>query len=432
MDFPQAEEYLNSLINREKSTRVKYPDSLIRFREYLKEIDSPQEGLNAFHVAGTKGKGSTVHIIEVFCRASGYSTGLYTSPHVSSVRERIRINGELISRELFASLIGELASTGRKVSYFETLTAVAFLLFKREKVDYSIFEVGLGGRLDATNVIDSTVSIITPISFDHTKTLGNTIEEIAGEKAGILKEDGINISAPQLPAVENILKEKTNGNIQFVTDCEVLSVTQEGTSFLFDNNEFHIGLIGEHQALNASVALTACKKMGIPLDFEKINRAFSRFNIPGRFQILKEDPYIVLDGAHNVASMNVLKEAISKVFKKKVLLVFSCRSDKDLSGMLGEIKSVVKRIYPTTISSPISITPEVIKDASVKKGIKISSLEENSIKALQKAISDASTDDVIVVTGSFYLLGDILQSPFLNATLGGRQKRSPRSKVQGQ
>lgn len=411
MEYSQALAYLDSLIDREKTPKPKYPDSLDKFRNFLKTIGNPHKNLKGFLIAGTKGKGSTVYFIDEICRALGYSTGRYTSPHLVSYRERIKINGKNISKKIFASLMDELSALEGKRSVFETLTAAAFLLFNRKGVDYSIFEVGLGGRLDTTNVIDPLVSIITPISIDHTNVLGDTVEKIAAEKAGILREDGINISAPQLPGVRKILEHKVNGNIKFIENYEVFSVSEKGTIFKFNGDKIHIGLVGRHQAMNASVAISSCREVGIPIEIKKIEKPLSRTNFPGRFQIVKKRPWIVLDGAHNVDSIRVLKEAILDVFGRSVLLVFSCLSNKDINGMLCEIKPIVKRIYPTTVFSPRSIKLEEIICNSEKAGIKAIDKIENPIEALRKAISDATKDDVILVTGSFYLLGDILQNP---------------------
>ncbi len=411
MTYKQALAYLESLIDREKVSKPKYPDSLDNFRKFLRDIGNPHESLKGFLIAGTKGKGSTAYLIDEICRATGYSTGRYTSPHLTSYRERIKINGKNISEKIFASLIGELSALGGKRSVFETLTAAAFLLFKRKEVDYPIFEVGLGGRLDTTNVTRPLISIITPISIDHTDVLGDTIEEIAYEKAGILREEGINISAPQLPEVRKILVDKVNGNIKFIENYEVISVSKKGTVFRLKGDKIHVGLIGKHQAMNASLAIRACREAGIPVELKEINKILALSSFPGRFQIVQKEPYIVLDGAHNVASIRVLKEAILDVFKKPVLLVFSCLSNKDVEGMLHEIKPIVKKLYPTTILYPRTIKIEEIISNSEKAGIEISNIIEDPVEALKKSISDATKDDVILVTGSFYLLGDILQNP---------------------
>ncbi|MEA1913343.1 MAG: folylpolyglutamate synthase/dihydrofolate synthase family protein [candidate division WOR-3 bacterium] len=409
MNYSQAEKYLSSLVNREKTKKVKYPKSLDYFRKFLKDINNPHKKLKGFLIGGTKGKTSTSYIIDEICRSAGYSTGLFTSPHLTSYRERIKINGSPISEESFAPLIEELSKVKRNLSVFETLTALAFLLFKRKGVNYSIFEVGLGGRLDATNVFEPKVSIITSISLDHTEILGKTIQEIAREKAKIFRMNRINISAPQKVEVESILKEEVRGNVEFVKDYEVISVSEEGTVFKLSGDEFHIGPIGRFQALNASLSITACRKAGIPLDVNRINKSLSGMRIPGRFQIIRKKPYIILDGAHNVASIRVLKRAIQDVFGRTVLLVFSCLSDKDLHGMLNEIKPIVKRIYPTRIYSTRARPFEEIISTSRELNMKVAKTVGEPFIDFKKAISESTSRDIILVTGSFYLLGDILR-----------------------
>lgn len=411
MDYSQALAYLDSLIDLEKTAKPKYPDSLDQFRNFLKVIGNPHESLNSFLIAGTKGKGSTAYLIDEICRVMDYSTGRYTSPHLISYRERICINGNNISKNRFSSLMSVLSTLEGKRSVFETLTAAAFLLFNRKGVNYSIFEVGLGGRLDTTNVIDPLVSIITPVSIDHTDVLGDTVEKIAVEKAGILRENGINISSPQLPSVKEILKNKVNGNIKFIDNYKVIRVTEKRTVFEFNGQKIHLGLIGRHQAINASLALSACIEAGISLNMKKVKKALSKATFPGRFQIVKKKPYIVLDGAHNIDSIRVLKEAIQDVFNRKVLLVYSCLVNKDVGGMLHEIKPIVKKIYPTTILYPRTIKIEEIIKNSKNESLEIADIIENPIDALKKAMKDATKDDIILVTGSFYLLGDILQNP---------------------
>jgi len=411
MNYSQALAYLNSLIDLEKTAKPKYPDSLDNFRNFLKVIGNPHKSLTGFLIAGTKGKGSTAYLIDEICRSMGYSTGRYTSPHIISYRERICINGNYISKDRFASLMSVLSTLEGKRSVFETLTAAAFLLFNRKGVNYSIFEVGLGGRLDTTNVIDPLVSIITPVSIDHTDVLGDTVEKIAVEKAGILREDGINISSPQLPSVCEILKNKVNGNIKFIDNYKVIKVTEQRTLFEFNGHKIHLGLIGRHQAMNASLALSACIEAGISINMKKVKGALSKATFPGRFQIIKKKPYIVLDGAHNIDSIRVLKEAIQDVFSRKVLLLYSCLDKKDVGGMLHEIKPIVKKIYPTTILYPRTIKIEEIIKNSENEGLKIAEIIENPTNALKKAMKDATKDDIILVTGSFYLLGDILQNP---------------------
>jgi dihydrofolate synthase/folylpolyglutamate synthase len=408
LNYHKALEYLSSLVDREKKGSKKYKISLRKFREDLKKIGNPQKNLKGFLIGGTKGKGSTAYIVESICRKAHFKTGLFTSPHLISYRERIKINGKPIPKARFASLIGEISGFNIDLSVFETLTAMAFLHFSREKVDYSIFEVGLGGRLDATNVFEPNVSIITSISFDHTAILGTKLSEIAKEKAKILRKDKINISAPQDEEVEEILKEEVDGNIEFVNNYKVISLDKKQTDFKLFDEKYSTSLIGEVQALNASLALTACRRMGIDLDKEKLNETLMNLEIPGRFQILEVSPHIILDGAHNVASIRALKKTIWQIFNKKVLLVFSCLSDKDAGGMLREIKPIVKKVYPTEIpyirKTPLGELKRVISETGMEMADTTGMLK----KDIKIALKDASNSDVIIVTGSFYLIGEAL------------------------
>jgi dihydrofolate synthase/folylpolyglutamate synthase len=410
LDYTQALKYLSSLIDREKKDHIKYKTSLNDFRDHLKKFDNPQEKLKGFLIGGTKGKGSTAHIVESICRNADHSTGLFTSPHLISYRERIKINGKPITKAKFATLIEEISRVNTDLSVFETLTAIAFLLFSREKVDYSIFEVGLGGRLDATNVFEPDVSIITSISFDHTAILGTKLSEIAKEKAKILRKDKINISAPQDKEIEGILREEVEGNIDFIKNYKVISLDENKTVFELNGEKISTGLIGEVQALNCSLAITACRKKGINLSNKKLNETLLGLEIPGRFQIIKRKPHVILDGAHNVASIRALKKTIQEIFNKKVLLVFSCLSDKDISGMLKAIRPIVEEIFPTEIQYSRKMPLEEIKTNIKEIGIKIADTTGIAEKDIKIALKDASNSDIIIVTGSFYLIGEALKN----------------------
>lgn len=409
MDYSQSLNYLSSLIDREKKPPIKYKKSLAYFRKYLKVFGNPNEKIKGFLIGGTKGKGSTAHIVESICRKAGYRTGLFTSPHLISYRERIKLDGEPISKAKFASLIEEISGVYSGFSVFETLTIMAFLLFVREGVDYSIFEVGLGGRLDATNVLEPDVSIITSISYDHTEILGGTLEEIASEKAKILRKNNINISAPQEAEVEKILREEVKGNIEFVKNYKVISLDENGTVFKINGEKISTSLIGEIQALNCSLAITACKKVGFDLGNKKLNEALLNLKIPGRFHIISKNPHIIVDGAHNVASIKALRKTIQKIYNKKVLLVFSCLSDKDIKGMLKTIKPIVKRVYPTEISYTRKVPLGEIKEIIKKEGMDMADTTGVIEKDIKTAVRCASSSDIIIVTGSFYLAGEALK-----------------------
>ncbi len=422
MNYSEAQRYLSSLIDREKKERIKYKISLRNFKDNLKKFNDPQKNLKGFLIGGTKGKGSTAHIIEAICRKAHLTTGLFTSPHLFSYRERIRVNGKPISKVKFTSLIEEISKCSSKLSVFETLTTMAFLLFSRENVDYSIFEVGLGGRLDATNVFNPNVSIITPISYDHTAILGNTLGKITLEKAKILRKKKINISAPQSKEAEKILKYEVKGNIEFVKNYKVTSLDENHTDFKLDEEKYTTSLIGEVQALNCSLAITACKKAGIDLSNKKINEALLNLKIPGRFQIVSKNPHIIVDGAHNIASIKAFSKTILKIYNRKVLLVFSCLSGKDLKGMLKEIKPIVKKIYPTEIRFPRKMPLRKIKEAIKKTNIEMADTTGVIEKDIKKAIKDSLRSDIVVITGSFYLAGEALKK--------SKDFFSPKSNVQ--
>ncbi|MBN1694809.1 bifunctional folylpolyglutamate synthase/dihydrofolate synthase [candidate division WOR-3 bacterium] len=410
MNYTRSLKYLSSLVDREKKGSKKYKISLRKFREDLKKIGNPQKKLKGFLIGGTKGKGSTAYIVESICRNANFKTGLFTSPHLISYRERIRINGKPITKAKFVSLIEEIAETDTDLSVFETLTAMAFLLFSREKVDYSIFEVGLGGRLDATNVFEPDVSIITPISFDHTAILGTKLSEIAKEKAKILRKDRINISAPQDEEVEGILREEVGKNIEFVNNYKVISLDKKQTNFKLFDEKYSTSLIGEVQALNASLAITACRRMGINLGKEKLDETLMSLKIPGRFQIISREPHVIIDGAHNVASIRALEKTIRKIFNRRVLLVFSCLSDKDIKGMLKAIKPVVKKIYPTEIPYIRKMPLDEIKKTIMETGMEMAETTGIIEKDIEIAGKEASSSDIIIVTGSFYLIGEALKN----------------------
>jgi dihydrofolate synthase/folylpolyglutamate synthase len=409
LDYSQSLKYLSSLTDREKKDSKNYRISLDKFKKDLKSFGNPHKKLKGFLIGGTKGKGSTSHMIEAICRKAGYTTGLFTSPHLFSYRERILLNGKKIPKYKFASLMEEIAEKNTDLSVFETLTIMAFLLFYREKVDYSIFEVGLGGRLDATNVFNPDVSIITSISYDHTEILGKTLPKIAKEKAKILRKGKINISAPQDLKVEEILKKEVDGNIEFVRNYKIISMDKDQTVFELNGERLITNLIGKAQALNASLAITACRKAGIILSNKELYVTLINLKIPGRFQIISRNPDIIIDGAHNVASVKALSETIRKIYNKKVILVFSCLRGKDTKGMLKAIKPVVKKIYPTEISYSRKMPLKEIKRIIKETGMRTADTTGFSYRDFRRAIKDASNSDVIIVTGSFYLLGEALK-----------------------
>ena len=301
-------------------------------RSLLAELDNPHTQFKSVHIAGTNGKGSTAAMLESIFRAAGYKTGLYTSPHLLDVRERIQVNRENISPEHFADLMQRIAPFIEKygATYFEALTALSFLYFAESNVDIAFIETGLGGRLDATNVILPILSIITSIDFDHTKHLGDTLEKIAAEKAGIIKPGVPCLVGDLPPGAEEVaiqFCEKQNSAFFKAGDIYKLTMLSEksgATQFQSTNDKFpgdmQLSLNGRHQLSNAAIALTACElllKDGFKVNHQHISFGFSHINWSGRFEIVGQNPTIILDVAHNPASIASLVDLLSNFYADK-------------------------------------------------------------------------------------------------------------------
>ena len=428
MIYEEALQYLDSLVNYERRQSYDYKQSfkLDRMRRLASGLGNPQKAYKSIHIAGTNGKGSTSAIAYSILKESGYKTGLYTSPHLSSFRERIKIDDELISEEDVLRLLGRIKSIvddmeGEEPTLFEAYTALAYLYFQEKEVDFAVFEVGLGGRLDATNILEPLVSVITPISYEHTDKLGNTLTEIAGEKAGITKENSVCVIAPQeeesLSAIVRICRQNRAKAILVGKDIRFKELEWTDSKEIFtvsgilgDYPKLEMALLGAHQVVNAATAIGAVEALyfsGIDIDREAVRRGVGNAKWPGRLEVADRCPYIIFDGAQNRASAHALSRAIKRSFKyRKLILVLGVSSDKDIKGITDELLPIADKIILTKSRvSERAAEPEKIREFITSKA-EDACLTENVTDAMVKARSFARPEDLILITGSLFIVGE--------------------------
>ncbi|MDU5108413.1 folylpolyglutamate synthase/dihydrofolate synthase family protein [Clostridium sp.] len=402
---------------------------LERTERLLELLGNPHKSLKLIHIAGTNGKGSTSAILGKILIEHGYKIGYFNSPHLYEIEETIRINEENIKEEEFITLINEIKPFVNQVvkegfnhpTEFEVLTCIMFLYLYRQKVDFGVIEVGLGGRLDSTNVLTPILSVITSIGLDHMNILGNTIEEIAREKAGIIKRGVPIITCNQkdeaIKAItEKSLKESSNLIIVNPNNYKLLEINKNGTinqRVLVNINGkeeiINLSLLGEHQIINLSLAMEAIKELDalnyINLDINKLKIATKSVKWKGRLEILKENPYIVVDGAHNVDGIRYLKNNIEKYFKYNDLyLILGILADKEVEKMLGIIAPMAKEIYTVTSNSIRATSAENLKNEVLKYNKNTLAFEDYE-EVANYAIKKAKKEDLVLASGSLYMIG---------------------------
>lgn len=402
---------------------------LERMNELLERLDNPQKALKVIHVAGTNGKGSVCRFVYHSLMEAGYSVGIYSSPFLECFNERIEMDGAMISDEDLEKYTDIVTAAAKEMveggfdspTEFEVVTAIAILYFKEKQCDYVILEVGLGGRGDSTNVIDlPLITAITSISFDHTDRLGETIEEIAEEKAGIIKADVPVITGTLDEAADEVISkvalEKKSPVINTDNfDYEIISQTLENTSFKAKilNEEYlvKIPLLGTHQVGNGIIALTILEYLRandiVKITKKDILKGFENTKHKGRFEIISKNPTIILDGGHNLAGSLTVAKTCNKLLRdKKLLQVVGILKDKDVNGIVENLLKVGRDFIVTEIDNPRTMTGPELKEAVDSLGGN-SFVASDPIEAVKLAISKTDEYDGIVISGSLYLIGQI-------------------------
>lgn len=444
--YNKALDYLYSFVDyslKHSSELAKAEFNLDRMFALMGELGNPQSKYPIIHVAGTKGKGSVCALCASALKAAGYKVGLYTSPHLLDFCERIQINGEPIPHELLVEIVEEIKPAVAKIpklTTFEITTALGFLAFAKQGCNAAVIEVGLGGRLDATNIITPRVSVITSLSYDHMAVLGDTLAKIAGEKAGIIKRGVPVVSSSQkeealevLERVAKLMESKVtlvNQDIKF----ESLSSSLNGqtlrlSSFLFplsnetDSLEFKIPLLGSHQLENAATAYAALKVSGLDVSDEAIQKGFAQVKWRARFEIARREPPVIFDSAHNEDSFVKLRETLDTYFPdKKAYLIFGASEDKNIPGMFAAMKPKIKRLIVTRADHPRALEEERIVELARQAEVPyeaVSPVESALARALELSANDGS---IVLSAGSMFVTAEVMKAWTILAKVSNLRK----------
>lgn len=424
MNYDEAMEYI--------SNTAKFGSNLglERTEKILELLGNPHKKIKCIHIAGTNGKGSVTAMITEMLKESGYKVGMYTSPYIEEFEERIQINGNNIPKVNLSNMVTEVSQAVQRVlelgydhpTEFEIITCAAFLYFYNEKVDYAVIEVGLGGRLDSTNVITPILSVITSISYDHMQILGDTLSKIAYEKAGIIKTEVPVVVYPQEEEAETVINEvclkRKSPIISVPGDC-VLHIDTGEFNLPYqsikittqrDIYEIELSLLGEHQLSNCATAVYAAEELinqGIGIKKECILSALKKVKWMGRLEILSNKPLVVIDGAHNIDGITKLRSSVESYFKyNNLVLIIGILKDKEIEDMVKTIVPMAQRV--------IAVSPHSIRAESALKLKEIMSkynenveYEDDYSKAYKKALEYCSEEDMLLICGSLYMIGDM-------------------------
>ncbi len=384
--------------------------NLGRMRRLVEALGRPDRAFRSLHIAGTKGKGSVAHMAEAILRRAGYRTGLYTSPHLVDMLERIRIDGRPVPERDFVWAMNRMERPLLRLrpTYFEIMTAAAFLLFARRDVEYAVIEVGLGGRLDATNVLERPAACaITTIGYDHVEKLGRTLGAIAREKAGIVKPGVPVVTSPQRPAALREIRRRARP-----LQARVRALRRSGTVLEFTVEGLEgtaypcrLGILGDHQAANAATAIALLEAAGAGASPAAVSAALRTVRLPGRIEVVSRRPWVIVDAAHNPVSAAALAGALGSVRpRRRTILVFGASADKDWRGMLRALAPRADLVVFTRARSPRAAAPEELARAAAGPALVAGRVEA----AVDLARRLARPDDAVVVAGSFYVAGEAL------------------------
>lgn len=437
--YQRTLDYLYSFVDYSLTRSFQFtPDKfdLNRMVAFLEHLGNPQNSYAIVHVAGTKGKGSVSALCASALRAAGYRVGLYTSPHLQDYNERIQLDGEPIPHEILVGMVDELRpylDQGTQLTTFEITTALAMRYFARNQADVVVLEVGLGGRLDATNVVTPKVTVITSISYDHMNVLGHTLAEIAGEKAGIIKPGVPLVLAPQVDEARHVIEQAAahrQAPVTFVGKDypyqPVLRSLDGQTLVIFPPEQeakyLDIPLLGRHQVDNAATAFTALHVLdskGFPVPVQAIRQGFARVVWPARFEVLQRQPPLVVDSAHNRDSAQKLRQALDDYFPSlPVVLIFGASDDKDVEGMLVELMPRLQQVIATRSYHPRAMEPEHLVEIAARLGCPVRQVPAVE-QALEEALLQAGDQSLVLAAGSLFIAAGVRHTWFQRQATGG-------------
>jgi dihydrofolate synthase/folylpolyglutamate synthase len=433
LTYDQALAYLAQFINYETQQRVAYdpehfnPDS---FAGFLQTLGSPHEAFPSVLIAGSKGKGSTSVMVAAILGQSGLRTGLFVKPHLVTIRERTQIGRQLISHEAFAALVSELRDhlavsgqpqNARFRTFFELTTALSFLHFMRQHVDIAVVEVGLGGRLDTTNVLTPRVAVLTPIGLEHTHILGDTLPAIAREKAGIIKPHSCVVSAAQAPEVVAVFEQRCQEQQATLWlagrdfQWQVSESSCDGNRLDFDGcglclTDLHVPLLGRHQAANAAVALAVIaqlQKQGWSVTDDHIRQGLATVQWEGRLEVVDREPWVIFDAAFTPESAQSLRQALDELFPyQRLYLVLGMSADKNIAAVVAILAPLAHEVFATHFNNPRACDPQRLA-GEVRRHHNAVQVVSDPLDALHLARQRAYPSDLICVAGSLFLLGEI-------------------------